>query len=500
MPANFQLFKVNNVQNTSTDSNQLFQKYPITASDVKYSNATVISDDVSKWNTGNSYSSSITYDSAGNLHVVWMDETDGEWGNDFEIMYTNYTSTMGWSKATIISDDNTKWNTGESWNPSIAIDNMGTIHVVWEDNTPNIKWGNDYEIMYTNYTSATGWSNATVISDDQTKWNIGISSLPSIAVDNGGSIYVVWVDNTPGQWGSDFEIMCTNYTAAIGWSNASVISDDNTNWNTGDSRNPSIAIDKSGNVHVVWEDYTLGDGEIMYANYTSVVGWSEAIIISDDITHWNNGHSRNPSIAIDSMDFLHVVWDDDTNGIWGNDVEIMYAKYMESTGWSNVTVISDDYTKWNSHRSNSPSIAIGHDNILHVVWSDDTDGIWGDDEDILYVFYTMETGWSNMTVISDDTSKWNNENSRHPQITVKGDGTPHVVWEDYTVGIWGDDEEIMYSSISFPKPPVIDGDDDDDNDKATEKEQAIPFSNFYIIFLFIGIAIVIVKLKRKLNL
>jgi hypothetical protein len=69
-----------------------------------------------------------------------------------------------WSKVTVISDDYTGWNNGTSGSPSIAIDNNGSIHVVWHDETAGI-WNNgfgDYEIMHTNYT-ATGWSNATVI-------------------------------------------------------------------------------------------------------------------------------------------------------------------------------------------------------------------------------------------------------------------------------------------------------------------------------------------------
>ena len=38
--------------------------------------------------------------------------------------------------------------------------------------------------------------------------------------------------------------------------------------------------------------------------------------------NWNNDDSLFPDITIDSLGILHVVWSDDTNGLWGNDTEI----------------------------------------------------------------------------------------------------------------------------------------------------------------------------------
>ena len=35
-------------------------------------------------------------------------------------------------------------------------------------------------------------------------------------------------------------------------------------WNSGDSWYPAIATDSSGNIHVVWHDYTPGNREIYY--------------------------------------------------------------------------------------------------------------------------------------------------------------------------------------------------------------------------------------------
>ncbi len=195
---------------------------------------------------------------------------------------------------------------------------------------------NDNEILDNNVNSFINNSaieinnSIIIISDNSTIWNKGISAYPSIAVDSSGTIHVVWYDDTDGTWGSDIEIMYASNSGS-GWSNPIVISDDETLWNDGSSINPSIAIDTFGNVHVIWEDETDGawgsDSEIMYAS-NSGSGWTHTIVISDNEPLWNNGGSSNPSIVIDPFNNIHVVWQDYTFGAWGNDIKIMYTSFV----------------------------------------------------------------------------------------------------------------------------------------------------------------------------
>jgi len=314
------------------------ESFTVKTSSSNYANATVISDGFGGvyWNDGGSYGPSIAMDNSGNVHVVWVDGTDGPWGTDLEIMYVNYSSSAGWSNVTVISDGfgGVYWNDGSSYDPSIAIDNSGNVHVVWDDTTAG-PWGTDREIMYVNYSSSAGWSNATVISDGfgGVYWNDGVSECPSIAIDNSGNVHVVWHDTTNGPWGTDYEIMYVNYYSSAGWSNATVISDgfEGVYWNDGFSELPSIAIDNGGNVHVVWDDDTAGpwgtDNKIMYVKYSSSAGWSNATVISDGFggVYWNDGGSYESSIAVDNGGNVHVVWEDYTAGPWGTDPEIMYT-------------------------------------------------------------------------------------------------------------------------------------------------------------------------------
>jgi len=136
----------------------------------------------------------------------------------------------------------------------------------------------------------------------------------------------------------------------------------------------------------------------------------------------------------------------------------MYANYSSSSEWSNITVISDDSTNWNDDTSYAPSINVDNSGNLHVAWGDTTIGPWtsGEDSEIMYVKYSSLSGWSNATIISDGYGGiyWNDDTSDTPSIAVNNDGTIHVVWYDNTDGPWGDDGEIMYTFIDDVAPTI----------------------------------------------
>ncbi|MHA2283632.1 MAG: hypothetical protein ACXAC5_22550 [Promethearchaeota archaeon] len=383
---------------------------------------------------------------------------------------------------TVISDgfNGIYWNDGGSEIPEIAADGSGNIHVVWIDDTAGI-WTNginDYEIFYANYSATTSqWSNISVLSDgynDVWGWNDDTSLNPKIAVDNSGNIHVVWEDYSNGIWKDsieDAEIMYVNYSVATSqWTNVSILSDGWNNvwgWNNESSEDVAIDVDSSGNVHVVWQERTMGnwsggidDSEIMYVKYTAATGqWSNGTIISDTDTGWNDGLSADPDIDVDTLGNIHVIWEDRTNGTWGDDEETMWTMYDAlSSEWLNATVISDGYNNvwgWNTGDSDDPKIVVDKSGNAHAVWGDYSYGSWRsdnilhDDDEIMYAKYSKLTEqWSNITIISDGHGGtwWNLGESENVDISVDNLGNLHVVWEDSTNGTWGTDDEIMYSN------------------------------------------------------
>ena len=134
------------------------------------------------WNADNSYTPSIAADSTNGIHVVWCDTP----GNG-DIFYKRSTdSGANWSGITRLT-----WNSGGSYEPCIAADSSGGIHLIWEDGTP----GNE-EIFYKSSSdSGATWSAITRLT-----WNSGESYYPSIAGDSSSGCHTVWCDETPGNF------------------------------------------------------------------------------------------------------------------------------------------------------------------------------------------------------------------------------------------------------------------------------------------------------------
>ena len=237
------------------------------------------------------------------------------------------------------------WNSGDSYDPAIAVDSSNNIHMVWCDYTP----GNS-EIYYKRSTDGgLTWSDSQRLI-----WNSGNSSYPAIAIDSNNNLHVMWHDWTPGNW----EIYYKRSTdGGSTWNATKRIT-----WTSSDSYDPEIAIDSNNNLHVVWYDSTPGNYEIYYKRSTdggSTWGATKRLT-------WNSSNSIHPAIAIDSNNNLHVVWWDSTPGNW----EIYYKRSTDGgLSWGAMKRLT-----WNSGSSCDPAIAIDSNNNIHVVWYDSTPG------------------------------------------------------------------------------------------------------------------------------
>ena len=199
------------------------------------------------------------------------------------------------------SSERLTWNSGESYNPTIAVNSSNNIHGAWEDNTPG-----NFEIFFKR--SQNG--SATWSGDTRLTWNPGFSYNPAIAVDSSDNIHVVWYDYTPG----NFEILYKRSTdGGVKWGALKRLT-----WNSGDSKTPAIAIDSNTNIHVVWHDDTPVVAEVYYKRSPNGgLSWGSSKRLT-----WNPGFSTSTAIAVDSNNTIHVVWNNNTSG----NPEIYYKK------------------------------------------------------------------------------------------------------------------------------------------------------------------------------
>jgi hypothetical protein len=126
---------------------------------------------------------------------------------------------------------------------------------------------------------------------------------------------VVWYDETPTNGLTD---ICYKQSTDAG---ASWSTNKKLTWTAGDSKSPAIAIDALNVLHVVWFDYTPGNPDIYYRNSTDAgATWSTI----QNLT-LNSGNSMYPAMAVDSSGNVHVLWEDDTPG----NKEIYYRKSVK---------------------------------------------------------------------------------------------------------------------------------------------------------------------------
>ncbi len=125
--------------------------------------------------------------------------------------------------------------------------------------------------------------------------------------------------------------------------------------------------------------------------------------------------SNNAWCIASSGNDVHVVWYDGRDG----NAEIYYKRSLdEGISWGVDTRLTN-----NSGYSMYPSVAVSG-SVVHVVWYDNRDGPFGNDE----IYYKRSTdggvSWGADTRLTNNTAE-----SRNPSASVSGQ-VVHVVWDD----------------------------------------------------------------------
>ena len=162
------------------------------------------------------------------------------------------------------------------------------------------------------------------------------------------------------------------------------------------------------------------------------------------------GHSYRPKIAFDNDNMMHVVWHDNSEEEKG--IEVWYVQ-VDPQG-----LVKNE----KKNISNSPAIAVGPqieidgDNVIHVVWQDNIGGV----SDIYHAKST-DGGDSFSTPINVSNI---DESSMMPDLSVDPDGNIYVVWsgpQDIYVSVSTDGGETFNDEptafpISLSVEPTLD--------------------------------------------
>jgi len=292
--------------------------YQIYASYSKDGGKTWIEEQVS-YGTDTQDRPGIAVDSEDNIHVVWRGLG---WGNNPDVWNLQYRkrTSSGWQPQEAVTDEN-----ADQEHPSIAVDSNDNLHIVWL----GLGWGTNtgyYNIQYRRRTSS-GWQSREAVSDIDAN-----QLVPMIAIDDDDNVHVVWRGTG---WGTNTGYHNIQYRkrTSTGWEPQEAVTDKDA-----DQVNPSIAIDSGGNVHVVWFGKGWGTNttnwNIQYKRRTSS-GWGSREAVTD-----KNADQTHPVIAIDKDDNIHIVWRGLGWGTNTGYYNIQYCKRTNS-GWQSRVGLTD---------------------------------------------------------------------------------------------------------------------------------------------------------------
>ena len=201
------------------------------------------------------------------IYVVWQDDTPGNADIFFSFSDNNG---LSFSQPENISN-----NDDTSISQQITTD-KDNVYIVWQDDTPG-----NAEIFYS-FSDNHGLS----FSQPENISNNDDTSISQQITTDKDNVYIVWQDDTPGNFDIFFSFSDNN---GLSFSQPENISN-----NDGLSVSPRIVRDKD-NVYVVWDDNTPGNFDIFFSfSDNNGLSFSQPENISN-----NDGDSGDPQIVTD---------------------------------------------------------------------------------------------------------------------------------------------------------------------------------------------------------
>jgi len=247
------------------------------------------------------------------IHVVWMDERN-QFTTWEDIYYANSTDGgLSFNPNRRVNNDATG---AEQGSPAVAVASDRSVYVVWSDPRNGARGSDIY--FSKSMDLGNSWTPNSIVNDDTGN---AAQSVPTIAVDSAGAIYVAWQDNRMTNTAPDiFATRSTNGGSSFA---ASVkVNDDNLAVFQGQ---PSLAAN-AGKVQVAWTD-TRTQGSTSWDIYTASsadgLTWSANMKANDDSLL---NFQQTPTIGLDSMgDVFAAFFDQRASGqdVYANVLDVV---------------------------------------------------------------------------------------------------------------------------------------------------------------------------------
>lgn len=227
-----------------------------------------------------------------------------------------------------------------SSDPELAIDNDRTIHLVGS------LAQDGYHILYSRKPITGNWPITPMIVVTTTTFAEDIHIIP----DQNGGIHLVWREFEPAYRSYSNVFYCHK----LATTSACTPPENITGYNSLHleyALSPKLALDRQGGLYLAW---TTGASELKYTYRAPGGMWQSPVTIASS--------ASLPNIAVDDLGQVHIVWcvPDPSGGF----VNAVYSSKQPNGNWTSPVVIGHG-SQWPS-----PSLAVGPEGTVHVVWID----------------------------------------------------------------------------------------------------------------------------------
>jgi hypothetical protein len=297
----------------------------------------------------------IAVDSSGNSHVVWQ----GGDGNDVDLYWVKVDASGEPGEVLKVSDhpDNVQ---NDDLDPQIAVDAQGNSYIVWhgcdkencEENPGNLEiyWVKiDFEGLpgTVRKIPSTNPDNANTMAME-----------PQLAVDAQGNSFIVW----SGVSEEDHNIYWVKVDTSGKLGTSQKIQDyPDSDY---DDYNPRIAA-KSGALYITWENFDENDYDVYWVmiNASGLQGEVQKISNYRSSSAYDD---RLPRIAVDSSGNSHIVWEKFNRKPAGQFDQRIYWVEIDTEG--NLGEIRDISSHQRKHFDQIPQIAVDAEGHSYVIW------------------------------------------------------------------------------------------------------------------------------------
>ncbi len=257
-----------------------------------------------------------------------------------------------------------------------AVDPEGRVHLVWEQE----------DTLYHSF-----WTDG----DLSVPIPVAMGKAPSLAVSPGGSLHLVFSHVFEGRQ----EIFHTSWQDDY-WTLPRDVSHTD-----GISSMPTIVVSNDNRPQVAWSDTSSGDDFPRIYHAELVDGfWVSAPV--------PNSRGAQPSVAVDALNRLHVVWQDKIPTTGENDI---FHIQRQGGQWSVAENVSDTP----NGDSVAPRVACaeeeGH---TYILWEE-----FAQNHHVISFVHGQFARWSWAEVISDDRAS-----ASQPRVAATTRGCLHTVW------------------------------------------------------------------------